>query len=145
MSIAKRRIQILVIISLSFLEIWACVALKSPFQTRAKQYRSRDLLVRRAAATEQDVLGGVTEFEEWFTSLPDAFCRPAIQHKAFGMAALRGLTFTDSHEITKLTPVVAVPREFILKASYFEPDWDLQLAQQLWDECQKGQKSQLYG
>jgi len=89
-------------------------------------------------------MGGVQEFETWFTAAPGTACLPSIQHAAFG-SSLRGLTYTSEDSLQSNTPALAVPDSLVLSAPYSDPDWDVQLAQQLWSECLKGNKSDIYG
>jgi hypothetical protein len=88
-------------------------------------------------------MGGVKEFEEWFTAAPGTACLPTIRHAAFG--SLRGLAYTSSEPLQPKTPALTVPNSLVLSAPYADPDWDVQLAQQLWSECMKGDKSNVYG
>ena len=80
-------------------------------------------------------MGGVDEFETWFTATPGTSCLPSIQHAAFG--SLRGLAYTSEEPLSPKTPILTVPESIVLSVPYSDPDWDVQLAQQLWKECLK--------
>lgn len=94
-------------------------------------------------AESYNVMGGVDEFESWFTAEPGTSCLPSIQHAKFD-GSLRGLAYT-SNEPLPTTPVLKVPEAMVLSAPYSDPDWDVQLSQQLWKECLKGKKSSIHG
>ena len=103
----------------------------------------QETLLYSSSATQEDIMGGVKDFEEWFTASPGTACLPSIQHAAFD--SLRGLAFTSEETLQPKTPVLTVPSSLVLSAPYADPDWDVQLAQQLWNECRKGTKSDIYG
>jgi hypothetical protein len=99
-------------------------------------------------ATEDFVLGGVSEFEKWFGSIKGAKILPSIRHDAFGL--LRGLS--SSWEDPSTTPnssesitIITLPKDIVLSARYEDENWDANLAMQLGEECQKGSQSFMYG
>ena len=94
---------------------------------------------RSALAETSNVLGGVSEFEQWFKHTDKASCMPSIQHHAFG--SLRGLACQESVNGSIMT----VPKTVVLSSSYGDEDWDSQLAVKLWTECTKGPQSRIYG
>jgi hypothetical protein len=94
---------------------------------------------RSALAGTSNVLGGVSEFEQWFKDTDKASCMCSIQHHAFG--SLRGLECQESVNGSVMT----VPKTVVLSSSYGDEDWDSQLAVKLWTECKKGRQSNIYG
>mmetsp|Transcript_1979 Transcript_1979/g.2399 ORF Transcript_1979/g.2399 Transcript_1979/m.2399 type:complete len:392 (+) Transcript_1979:56-1231(+) len=94
------------------------------------------------AADNNDVLGGVTNFEQWFGKLEKSSCLSSISHAAFG--SLRGLTCSEIiNEENK--NILTVPGDIILSSSYANENWDVELAKKLWTECMKGSQSSLSG
>lgn len=111
--------------------------------TRIAPSRRTSVLSLSVLSSSFDTLGGVQEFEEWFTTSPGASCRPSLQHASFG--SLRGLTFTEENGIKENTHALTIPDKLVLSAPISDPNWDVQLAQQLWTECLKGRKSDIHG
>lgn len=92
-----------------------------------------------ALSSVSSSLGGVDQFDEWFSKLDKASCQSSIQHASFG--SLRGLECAGNEN----GEVLKVPKSVILSSSYADEDWDAQLAVQLWNECIKGRSSELFG
>jgi hypothetical protein len=86
------------------------------------------------------VLNGVAEFERWFASVPGASCHPSIRHDDFGN--LRGLMTGDAAALTlsRKDAWMTIPRSIVLQSDFSQPDWDVQLAQQLWRQVQSESK-----
>jgi hypothetical protein len=55
------------------------------------------------------------------------------------------LTLTEENGIEKKTHLLSIPDKLVLSAPFSDPDWDAQLAQQLWTECWKGRQSDVHG
>jgi hypothetical protein len=112
------------------------------FVARPVTPRAR-LPVCHAETTKANILGGVNEFESWFSSVSGASCSPSVTHAAFG--SLRGLDYSSSPlELTK-GELLTVPRSRVLQSDFSLPDWDANLAEQLWMECVKGTESEISG
>lgn len=98
--------------------------------------------VASVESADVDVLSGVSDFELWFNKLENASCQRSISHAAFGR--LRGLscggTVGDGNE-----SVMTIPKSVILSSSFAREDWDTDLAQKLWEQCQQGSQSFLSG
>jgi hypothetical protein len=92
-----------------------------------------------STVSKSDVLGGVSEFNQWFSSVSGAQCSSSISHDAFGN--LRGLTAKGKAE----GELMKVPRSVVLQADFSLPDWDAQLARLLWKECSTIASSSLSG
>lgn len=94
-----------------------------------------------------NVLDGVADFERWFASVSDAsYCDASIRHADFGN--LRGLMFSTSETAAATassssssksnTQWMTIPRSsMVLQSDFSRPDWDAQLAVQLWNELSK--------
>ena len=95
-----------------------------------------------ASSPSLDPLGGVAQFDGWFKKLDKADCQPSVQHGSIG--SLRGLLFSGA-KVSEPTTVLKVPQSVVLRASYGNEDWDVELAESLWAECLRGTSSEYYG
>lgn len=92
---------------------------------------------------DSSILGGVEGFERWFRQLDKAECKPTVQHDSFG--SLRGLSYSGASLNGNKEVVLKIPKSSVLRSSYDDPDWDLCLAESLWEECLKGSSSEIQG
>ncbi|KAL7533186.1 hypothetical protein ACHAWF_004371 [Thalassiosira exigua] len=96
-------------------------------------------------------LGGVADFEEWFSSNSSSGARANhVRHAVFNTMG-RGLQFTSTKS-SDLKSVAVVPRKLVLNAPYSDEEdsssgrsWDTNLSCKLWEECQKGRDSPYHG
>jgi hypothetical protein len=105
---------------------------------------------------ENDVLGGVEAFEEWWQSFTKNR-NTDVRHGSFinNYQILRGLecvgkTATFGEGLPKKIPILQIPRSKILSAPFSgekarDDDWDTSLAWNLLEECRKGHNSSIYG
>lgn len=100
--------------------------------------RSTTIVSRLRASVQEEavtdnVMMGVDDFEAWFRSIPGASCVPSIVHQDFGN--LRGLGWTTTPKgaapVSK-EPLMTIPRSVVLRSDFSRPDWDVQLALNLW-------------
>lgn len=99
---------------------------------------------RLRSSQVEDVLGGVSTFENWFRSVPGSECIDSIFHDDFGN--LRGLAYlTKSEEREEEKNVMKIPKSIVLESDFSQQDWDAQLSQKLWAECKKGSSSSISG
>mmetsp|Transcript_53119 Transcript_53119/g.60188 ORF Transcript_53119/g.60188 Transcript_53119/m.60188 type:complete len:431 (-) Transcript_53119:33-1325(-) len=85
---------------------------------------------------DHDTLGGVKEFESWFSNVPGSRCDPYIVHTNFG--SLRGLGTQDRSITSNNKSWMTIPRSIVIQSDFREKDWDAELAQSLWKEILKG-------
>jgi hypothetical protein len=112
-------------------------------QTRVGTTRPR-VQVCHAESTTRKVLGGVTNFETWFESVPGTECSPSVKHADF--ASLRGLSYMKSPlELKQEESLLKIPRSVVLESDFNANDWDVNLAEQLWRECALGSSSKISG
>jgi hypothetical protein len=102
---------------------------------------ARDLILK---STKTDVLGGVSDFENWFSSVPGADCSTSVSHDDFG--SLRGLAYRKNPtEPVQEETLMTIPKSIVLQSDFSQPDWDEKLASRLWQECLKGSSSSIAG
>mmetsp|Transcript_13503 Transcript_13503/g.20556 ORF Transcript_13503/g.20556 Transcript_13503/m.20556 type:complete len:395 (-) Transcript_13503:137-1321(-) len=97
-----------------------------------------------STVTSTETLGGVREFESWWTSARGEKNNSEIQsypHAVFEKGSLRGLEAKDT---TKNSYLFSVPRSLCLSVP-FDNNWDASLAIQLLKECELGTYSKIYG
>lgn len=103
------------------------------------------------SSSTADLLDGVADFEEWFSSNSSSGARVnSIRHALFGSMG-RGLQFTSTKS-SDLNQVAVVPRKLVLHVPFSDEEesdsglsWDTNLSCKLWEECQKGKDSVYYG
>lgn len=103
------------------------------------QGRRQDLF--RLKSTKTSVLGGVSEFENWFNSIQGADCSTCVSHDDFG--DLRGLAYRK--EPVQEEILMNIPKSIVLQSDFSQPDWDAKLASSLWQECLKGSSGSISG
>lgn len=102
-----------------------------------------------------DVLGGVDAFEEWWQSFTNNG-KTDVRHRSFinNYQLLRGLEYVGNTAVfgegkPKKIPILKIPRSKVLSATYSEDktkdDWDSNLAWNLLEECRKGYNSSIHG
>jgi len=98
-----------------------------------------------------NLLGGVGDFEEWFSSNSSSGSQVNnVRHAIFNSMG-RGLQFTSTKS-SDLSKVAVVPRKLVLNVPFSDEEdspnglsWDTNLSCKLWEECQKGKDSVVYG
>ena len=136
-----------------FIGLHSILVLATAFAPRSKHGNGAHLRLRefqnplwlsRVEQTTTNVLGGVESFEKWFSSVPGAKCNPSISHAAFG--SLRGLEYKKgTTDLTNEKNCMTVPRSIVLCSDFSLPDWDLHLAENLWNEYSSGSSSKVSG
>ena len=99
----------------------------------------------------RNLLGGVGDFEEWFSSNSSSGSQVNnVRHAIFNSMG-RGLQFTSTKS-SDLSKVAVVPRKLVLNVPFSDEEdspnglsWDTNLSCKLWEECQKGKDSVVYG
>lgn len=100
----------------------------------------RFITTLRSSVDDANTLGGVSSFEKWFQRVDGASWKEGLSHADFGY--LRGLTYDETNG---RDDVMTIPKSIVLDSDFSQPDWDAQLASQLWTECKKGSSSQISG
>ena len=125
---------------------WATAFLHPTFHRHHKHPLPRQIF---SGSSDQDE-AVMTNFESWFNAMPRSNLHESIRHAIFA-GKLRGLSWQASASSIPSSPVVSVPLSVVLQSSIRpdatteNDDWDSQLAQQLWTECQKGAQSTMVG
>lgn len=97
------------------------------------------------AGFSEPVMGGVSQFENWFSSVAK---EQKAKHAAFQSGTLRGLEYSGKDKRN----ILVVPDNLVLKTNYnrnkertVDENWDSNLSVLLLKECLKGSESELSG
>jgi len=114
---------------------------------RGKKITSTSLFEMSSTATpsgtsSSPVMGGVSEFEQWYITKQASFPK----HSSFQDNSLRGLEYVGG----ETENIIKLPASLVLRAKFGSDDdegknWDTYLSLKLLKECQKGERSDIYG
>jgi hypothetical protein len=110
--------------------------------TRMASSSSTHVIKLATTDADPDLMEGTATFESWFRGVPGADLLSEVSHADFGH--LRGLSIKSTVSDSP-TNLMKVPKSIVLSSDFSQPDWDADLAQQLWMECCKGKSSSISG
>ena len=117
-----------------------------PTRIRKNNQELQKMWVRSQGALSEEI-PGVTAFEKWFECVDGARCSDDIKHNTFyDDSSLRGLAISGSNfDAKEKSALIEIPKSIVLQSDFDDPNWDRDLAIQLWQECKKGAASPLSG